>query len=145
MASNFSMTLFLSSISWLGIFIVGLYLHGVHFFSSFVPSKVPVVLIPFVMFIEIASYFVRIGSLSLRLFANILAGHILLDTISLFVYYTISTVTVSISYSTLVIGLFIFCFLIVLFIFELIIACLQAYIFVVLCAVYLREALVLNH
>lgn len=109
------------------------------------PSKVPVVLIPFVMFVEIASYFVRIGSLSLRLFANILAGHILLDTISLFVYYTVSTVTVSFSYSTLVLGLFIFCFLIVLFIFELIIARLQAYIFVVLCAVYLREALVINH
>jgi ATP synthase subunit 6 len=138
MASNFSMTLFLSSISWLGILIVGLYLHGINFFSSFVPSKVPTVLIPFVMFVEIASYFVRIGSLSLRLFANILAGHILLDTISLFVYYTISTVTVSLSYSTLILGLFIFSFLIVLFIFELIIACLQAYIFVVLCAVYLR-------
>lgn len=124
---------------------MGLYLHGINFFSSFVPSKVPMVLVPFVMFVEIASYFVRIGSLSLRLFANILAGHILLDTISLFVYYTISTMSVSFSYSTLLVGLFIFCFLIVLFIFELIIACLQAYIFVVLSAVYLRETLMLNH
>jgi F-type H+-transporting ATPase subunit a len=145
MASNFSMTLFLSSISWLGILIVGLYLHGINFFSSFVPSRVPIVLIPFVMFVEIASYFVRIGSLSLRLFANILAGHILLDTISLFVYYTISTVTASFSYSTVIVGLLMFAFLIVLFLFELIIACLQAYIFVVLCAVYLRETLMLNH
>jgi F-type H+-transporting ATPase subunit a len=142
--SNLTVTFFLSSVSWLGIFFAGLYLHGIRFFSSFFPSKVPFALAPFLMCVELVSYFVRIASLSLRLFANIVAGHILLDTISLFFYYAVSTSTVSVNYGTTVCALVLLFLLSVMLVFELLIGILQAYIFVVLSIIYLRDSLELH-
>jgi F-type H+-transporting ATPase subunit a len=91
---------------WLSILFVGLYLHGFRFFASFFPSKVPFVLSPFLMFIEFISYLVRLVSLSLRLFANIVAGHILLDTISMFFFYMDMSVETSVQIEKFAVGFF---------------------------------------
>jgi len=144
LTSNLSVTLFLSSISWLSIFLIGLYFHGLHFFASFYPSKVPFVLAPFLMTVEFISYLVRLASLSLRLFANIVAGHILLDTISLFYYYLNITVNVSLNYATTLCGFILLFLLFIMIFFELLIAMLQAYIFVVLVIIYLNDSIHLH-
>lgn len=144
LTSHLSVTLFLSSICWLSILLVGLYLHGFRFFSSFYPSKVPFVLPPFLMFIEFISYIVRLASLSLRLFANIVAGHILLDTISMFFFYMDMSVGTSIHLEQVAVGFFLWFLLFIMIFFELLIALLQAYIFVVLSVIYLNDSLHLH-
>merc|ERR1712196_435700 len=63
---------------FVGVTIIALFKHGLHFFSFFVPAGAPKVLIPFLILIEVISYFVRPISLSVRLFANMLAGHTML-------------------------------------------------------------------
>jgi ATP synthase subunit 6 len=103
--SHLSVTLFLSTTCWLSILLVGLYIHGIRFFASFYPSKVPFILSPFLMCIEFISYIVRLASLSLRLFANIVAGHILLDTISMFFFYMNMSVDTSFSIDIFIVGL----------------------------------------
>ena len=101
-------------------------------------------LAPFLMSVEFISYVVRLASLSLRLFANIVAGHILLDTISLFYYYLNMTVNVSFNYATMICGFVLIFLLFVLVFFELLIAFLQAYIFVVLVIIYLNDSIHLH-
>ena len=142
--SHFNVTLFLSSICWLSIFFIGIYFHGFKFFSSFFPSKVPFVLSPFLMFIELLSYIVRLASLSLRLFANIVAGHILLDTISMFFFYLNMSADNYINVETIFVGLFLWLLLFVMILFESLIALLQAYIFVVLAVIYLNDSIHLH-
>lgn len=66
----------------------------------------PFLLSPFLMFIEFISYIVRLASLSLRLFANIVAGHILLDTISMFFFYMDMSVETSLHIEKFAVGFF---------------------------------------
>src|SRR3972149_5182069 len=63
----------------------GLWRHKLHFFRLFVPSGVPAVLLPFIVFIEVLSFLSRPISLSIRLFANMLAGHITLKAFASFI------------------------------------------------------------
>jgi F-type H+-transporting ATPase subunit a len=142
--SHFSVTLFFSSICWFSIFLVGIYIHGFRFFASFYPSKVPFILSPFLMFIEFISYIVRLASLSLRLFANIVAGHILLDTISMFFYHLDMSVENSINIELFSAGFILWLFLLIMILFEILIALLQAYIFVVLSVIYLNDSIHLH-
>src|SRR5208282_1723316 len=65
--------------------VVGLRTHGLHFFSYFVPRDVPVVLLPLLVPIEVVSYVSRLISLSVRLFANMMAGHVMLVVFGAFV------------------------------------------------------------
>src|SRR5258708_27359013 len=67
------------------VMIYGIYKNGLKFFKIFVPSGVPVYILPLVMFIEILSFFLRPVSHSVRLFANMLAGHISLKAFAGFV------------------------------------------------------------
>ncbi len=67
------------------VLVYGFYKHGFHFLSVFVPSGVPGVLLPLVVAIEIISFLSRPISLSVRLFANMLAGHITLKVFSFMV------------------------------------------------------------
>jgi ATP synthase subunit 6 len=109
----------------------------------FCVSGIPTVLIPFLAFIEILSYFFRFISLSLRLFANIVAGHILLETIYVFLFKsTFSDNSHSVLFLFLITIPSIFFILLILF--EMVIACLQAYIFIVLCLIYLKDSLYLH-
>jgi F-type H+-transporting ATPase subunit a len=102
--------------------------HGIHFFAMFLPAGVPVFLSPLIVPIEIVSYIFRPISLSVRLFANMMAGHIMLQVFAGF---------------TVALGLFgvlPLVFIIALIGFEIIVVLLQAYVFAILTSIYLRDA-----
>jgi F-type H+-transporting ATPase subunit a len=107
--------------------------HKQHFFQLFLPSGVPIVLAPLVVPIEIISYIFRPISLSVRLFANMLAGHVM---VQLFAGFTIALG---------IFGVMPFAFIVALIGLELIVALLQAYVFAVLTAIYLRDTVELSH
>jgi ATP synthase subunit 6 len=75
-------TLFISSVCFIGLNIIGIRLHGQKLFSLFVPEGTPFILTPFLIIIEIISYLARVASLSIRLFANMMAGHSLLKILA---------------------------------------------------------------
>ncbi len=83
--SHIAVTLALSLFVFILVTVVALKLHGLHFFSYFVPKGVPVVLLPLMVVIEVISYLSRIISLSVRLFANMMAGHVMLEVFAGFV------------------------------------------------------------
>jgi F-type H+-transporting ATPase subunit a len=120
------------------ITVTGLVRHGTHFFSLFVPHGVPVALLPFLMLIEIVSFLVRPFSLSVRLFANMLAGHILLKV------FAGMTASLAAAGGLAAIGVLPLALNIAITAFEFFVAALQAYIFAILTAVYLRDALELH-
>lgn len=126
----------------LSILIVGLVVlygfakHGFHFLGLFVPSGVPGVLLPLVVAIEVISFLSRPVSLSVRLFANMLAGHITLKVFAGFVF-TLSTLG-AVGAAGAVLPLLMAVALTGL---EILVAALQAYVFAVLTCMYLNDAL----
>jgi ATP synthase subunit 6 len=72
--SHIVITLGLAIVAFTGINIVGLSIHGFHFFSLFLPSGAPLALAPLLIPIELVSYSFRVVSLALRLFANMMSG-----------------------------------------------------------------------
>lgn len=119
--------------------VVGLRLHGWRFFSYFVPKGVPKALLPLLVPIEVLSYITRLVSLSVRLFANMVAGHIMLELFGAFVVGLASAgvlywglAAVSFVVDVVVIG------------FELLVAVLQAYVFALLTCIYLHDAVHLH-
>jgi F-type H+-transporting ATPase subunit a len=113
--------------------IVGFMRHGFHFFSFFLPSGIPLVMAPMMVFIEIFTYLSRPISLSVRLAANMIAGHVLLKVLAGFVLML-----------GLVFGAIPIPFISVLVGFEIFVAILQAYIFTILICVYLNDAVNLH-
>ena len=118
----------------------GLYKHGLHFFKVFVPSGVPVALLPLVTAIEIVSFLSRPISLSVRLFANMLAGHITLKVFAGFVVSLISIGTIGTGGAILPLAM-----TVALTALEFLVAFLQAYVFAVLTCMYLNDALHPGH
>lgn len=117
----------------------GLLRHGTHFLGLFVPSGVPVWLLPFIVVIEIISFVSRPISLSLRLFANMLAGHIALKVFGGFVVALGSAGFLAIlSPLPLVMA-------VALTALEFLVAGLQAYVFTVLTCIYLNDAIHPGH
>lgn len=114
---------------------IGFKKHGLHFLHLFVPSGVPGPLIPFISTLEFVSFWIRPCSLSLRLFANMLAGHILLKVFAGMAGMVATQGVVGVS------GIFPVALNIVIVGFEVFVALLQAYIFTMLSSVYLRDAL----
>lgn len=137
--SHFVLTFFLSFSIVLGATILGLSLHGINFFSLFVPSGCPLALLPLLVLIEFISYLARNVSLGLRLAANILSGHMLLNILSGFTY---NIMTSGIIFFFL--GLFPLVFIIAFSSLELGIAFIQAQVFVVLSCSYIKDALELH-
>ena len=131
--SHISITFALAMMVFLLVTLVGIYLHGFHFFSLFLPAGTPWWLAPLMVVIELFAYLARPVSLSLRLAANMVAGHVLLKVIAGFV------VSMAIYLKILPIP-----FLVILIGFELFVAVLQAYIFTILSCVYLSDALNLH-
>jgi len=129
----------LSMIIFLGVTILGLQLHKVHFFSFFVPSGTPLALVPLLVPIELISYLARAFSLGVRLFANIVAGHTLLKILSGFLapMFTSSLLMAGIT----VLPFIIFVALIGL---EIAVSFIQAYVFCILTASYLKDAIDLH-
>src|SRR5919108_608054 len=84
-SSHIIVTAALAFLVFFTVLIYGLYKNGFKFFKIFVPSGVPIYILPLVMFIEVLSFFLRPVSHSVRLFANMLAGHIALKVFAGFV------------------------------------------------------------
>lgn len=142
--SHLSITFGLAFMLWYGMFIgVGVNKYGIKIFSMFFPKDIPFALVPLLVFIETISFIFRSISLALRLFANIVAGHILLDTIAVVVHKLIYP-AYYISGKTILIGLMPIFITMVLILFECVVAILQGYIFVVLCCIYLKDMIVLH-
>src|SRR5690606_3431243 len=122
------------------VLVYGFYKHGLHFFNVFVPSGVPGILLPLVIAIEIISFLSRPISLSVRLFANMLAGHITLKVFAGFVVSLAALGPIGIGGAILplimtvaITGL------------EILVAFLQAYVFAVLTCMYLNDAVHPGH
>lgn len=118
---------------------VGLYYHRLHFFSYFVPEGVPVLLLPLLVPIEVLSYLSRIISLSVRLFANMMAGHVMLEVFGAFVVLLAGAGIIFWVPSALSLVV-----LIALIGFEILVATLQAYVFAILTCIYLHDAVHLH-
>jgi F-type H+-transporting ATPase subunit a len=122
------------------VVIYGFVKHGTHFLGLFVPSGVPGWLLPFIVVIELISFLSRPISLSLRLFANMLAGHIALKV---FAGFVVSLLAAGGALSILApLPLLMAVALMAL---EFLVACLQAYVFTVLTCIYLNDALHPGH
>lgn len=120
---------------FIGMNIIGILKHGKHFLSLFFPPGAPLALALLLVIIEFVSYVFRVFSLSIRLFANLMSGHTLLKILSGFAWVTVSfwgIFLIPIAIIFLITGL------------ELMIACLQAYIFVVLLCIYIHDAINLH-
>jgi F-type H+-transporting ATPase subunit a len=122
------------------VVVYGFIKHGTHFLGLFVPSGVPAWLLPFIVVIEVISFLSRPISLSLRLFANMLAGHIALKVFGGFV---VSLGAAGVGYAILApLPLLMAVALTAL---EFLVAFLQAYVFTVLTCIYLNDALHPGH
>jgi F-type H+-transporting ATPase subunit a len=122
------------------VVVYGFVKHGTHFLGLFVPSGVPGWLLPFIVVIEVISFISRPISLSLRLFANMLAGHIALKVFGGFV---VSLGAAGVGYAILApLPLLMAVALTAL---EFLVAALQAYVFTVLTCIYLNDALHPGH
>ena len=137
--SHIAVTFGLALFVFLLATVVAISIHGLHFFSYFLPKGVPVVLAPLIVVIEIVSYLTRPISLSVRLFANMLAGHVILDVFAYFVILLGSAGVIGGIAAILPMGLNV-----VMIGFELLVAFLQAYVFAVLTCIYLHDAVHLH-
>jgi F-type H+-transporting ATPase subunit a len=123
------------------VLVYGIARHGTHFFGLFVPSGVPGWLLPFVVLIEVVSFVSRPVSLSLRLFGNMLAGHIALKVFGGFVVVLLGS-GAAFNYIIAPLPLLLAVALTAL---EVLVAVLQAYVFAILTCVYLNDALHPGH
>ena len=138
--SHISLTAFMAVIVFGMVIFVGVSRHGLGWFGIFAPAGVPVWLLPLIVVIEIISFFMRPLTHSLRLFANLTAGHIVLKVIGTFAAGAGAT-----SLLTIVGGLLLTPVLFALSALEYLVAYLRAYIFTLLAAVYLSEAIDPHH
>ena len=137
--SQFTYTGVMSLITFAIVIGVGFWKHGLHFFSLFLPSGVPLVGKILLFPIEFISFLVRPFSLGLRPFIAMFAGHILLDIFGNFIVQGFNAGGKGIVISIL-------CFLFVTFIsaLELLVAAIQAYVFAILTSLYINDAVNLH-
>ena len=137
--SQFSVTGVMSVISFLIVLAVGFWKHGLHFFSLFVPKDTPFILKLLIAPIEFISFMVRPFSLGLRPFVAMFAGHILLDVFGNFVVQGLNAGGMGYAISAL-------CFVFVIFVnaLELLVGGIQAYVFALLTALYINDAVNLH-
>jgi F-type H+-transporting ATPase subunit a len=122
------------------VLVYGVMKHGSHFFGLFVPSGVPGWLLPFITLIEIISFASRPVSLAMRLFANMLAGHIALKVFAGFIVLMLGAGGAVVALSPLPLVM-----IVAIYALELLVACLQAYVFTILTCIYLNDALHPGH
>jgi F-type H+-transporting ATPase subunit a len=140
-SSHIVVTAALALLVFFTVLIYGLYRNGAKFFKIFVPSGIPIFILPLVVFIEIFSFLLRPISHSVRLFANMLAGHIALKVFAGFVAMLgFSLGAVGWIGGVLPLGL-----TIALTALELLVAFLQAYVFAILTCIYLNDAIHPGH
>jgi ATP synthase subunit 6 len=134
--SSFILILNFSFSILIGLHIVGFYLHSTTYFNQFLPEGVPLFVAPILVIIEMFSNVIRIFSLTVRLFANILAGHSLLK-----IMIGVSWYLISIFIFYLPISILIWLILTPIFILECVIAFLQAYVYVLLLIIYTNDSI----
>ncbi|WP_407157892.1 F0F1 ATP synthase subunit A [Bradyrhizobium sp. STM 3557] len=139
-ASHIIVTFSLALLVFLTVILYGFYKNGLKFFKLFVPSGIPVVILPLVVLIEIISFFSRPISHSVRLFANMLAGHVTLKVFASFVIMLGALGAVGKAGALLPLGL-----AVALTALELMVAFLQAYVFTILTCIYLNDAIHPGH
>src|SRR6476469_563506 len=139
-ASHLIVTAAMALLVFFIVLIYGLYKNGLKFFKLFVPSGVPIYIMPLVVFIEVISFFLRPVSHSVRLFANMLAGHIALKVFASFIGMLGALGFVGWLGAVLPLGL-----TIALTALELLVAFLQAYVFAILTCIYLNDAIHPGH
>jgi F-type H+-transporting ATPase subunit a len=139
--SHIIVTAALAITVFLTVFIYGLIRHGLHFFNLFVPKGVPIYILPLIVFIEVLSFVSRPISHSVRLFANMLAGHITLQVFAGFI------ILMGGAMGALgwVGGVLPFGMIVILFALETLVAFLQAYVFAILTCIYLNDAIHPGH
>lgn len=137
--SHFILTFSISFTVVLGATILGFQKHGLEFFSLLVPSGCPLALLPLLVLIEFISYLARNISLGLRLAANILSGHMLLNILAGFTYNIMTS-----GFIFFFLGLIPLAFIIAFSGLELGIAFIQAQVFVVLTSSYIKDGLDLH-
>ena len=140
-SSHIIVTLSLALLVFLTVMIYGFYKNGLKFFKIFVPSGIPIFILPLVVFIEIFSFFLRPISHSVRLFANMLAGHIALKVFAGFV----AMLGVSLGALGWAGGMLPLALTVALTALELLVAFLQAYVFAILTCIYLNDAIHPGH
>ncbi|MES2194470.1 MAG: F0F1 ATP synthase subunit A [Pseudomonadota bacterium] len=139
-SSHLIVTVALALVVFFTVLFYGLYKNGLKFFKIFVPSGVPIAILPLVMFIEVLSFFLRPVSHSVRLFANMLAGHIALKVFASFIGMLGALGFLGWAGAVLPLGL-----TMALTALELLVAFLQAYVFAILTCIYLNDALHPGH
>lgn len=122
------------------VLVVGLYKHGLGFFKLFTPHGVPMVILPLITVIEVIAFLARPVSLSLRLFGNMLAGHIVLKVFASFIV-SLSALG-AVGWATAVLPMLM---TVAITGFEFLVAGLQAFVFAVLACIYLKDALHPHH
>jgi len=139
--SHIIVTAALAITVFLTVLLYGLYRHGLHFFNLFVPKGVPIYILPLIVFIEILSFISRPISHSVRLFANMLAGHITLQVFASFIILMGGAMgALGWAGSVLPFGM-----IVILFALETLVAFLQAYVFAILTCIYLNDAIHPGH
>ncbi len=138
--SHIAVTAALAFLIFILVIVIGLAKHGFHFFSLFLPAGVPWWLIPLILPIEIMSFLTRPITLSVRLFANMIAGHIMLK-----VFAGFSVGMMAMGATGLLAGILPMIFNSIMIAFELLIAFLQAYVFAILSCIYLKDAVEIEH
>jgi F-type H+-transporting ATPase subunit a len=133
-------TFAMAALIFIGVTIIGIARHGWHFLSFFVPHGVPPVLLLLLVPIELLSYLIRPFTLSIRLFANMMAGHTMLAIFAGFVL-PLAVLAATPLKPLAVVPLGVDILLIFL---ELLVAALQAYVFTILTCLYLRDAIHLH-
>jgi F-type H+-transporting ATPase subunit a len=137
--SQLSVTLVLAVLSVVFTHVEGVRWNGIGYFKSFVPAGVPKPMVPFMAFLETISHIFRIVSLSVRLYANMLAGHMLI-LVSIGLLFILSGLTFWIAVPiSLVIGNVFYAFEV------LIVVTIQAFIFAILTAIYIGSAIEPGH
>lgn len=137
--SHFILTFSLSFTIVLGATLLGFSIHGIKFFAFFVPAGCPLALLPLLVIIEFISYLSRNVSLGLRLAANILSGHMLLNILSGFTYNIMTSGIIFFFLSLLPLA-----FIVAFSGLELAIAFIQSQVFVVLTCTYIKDGLDLH-
>jgi F-type H+-transporting ATPase subunit a len=139
-ASHIIITFSLALLVFFTVILYGFYKNGLKFFKLFVPSGIPVVILPLVVLIEIISFFSRPISHSVRLFANMLAGHVTIKVFGAFVVMLGALGTAGKFGALLPLGLNV-----ALTALELMVGFLQAYVFTILTCIYLNDAIHPGH
>ena len=128
--SHIIVTFALAIVIFIGVTIIGFATHGIKFLKFFVPSGIPVALLPLLVVIEVISYLTRPISLSVRLFANMMAGHTMLKV---FAGFVVGLGAIG--------GWAPLAFMVAFTGLEVLVAFLQAYVFAILTCIYLNDAL----